>query len=387
MNRLQQRLFLMSYVLLLISCSKNESKESLPPISAPVANPIKEVIIDWDEYIGRFQASERVEIRSRISGYIDRVSFQDGQNVRKGETLFIIDPRPLQIAVQQAEADLLEKQAQQLRAQSDYQRVASIKDTRAVSQEEVEQRKQVSLAADAQVAATRASLNLAKLQLSYSNITAPISGRVSEDFVNAGNYITGGSANSDLLTTIVKLDPMFFYFEGSEADFLKYNRLDRAGKRQSSRTEKNPVMVRLLDEKSFNRRGVMNFVDNEIDRNTGTIIGRAVFENPDTELESGMFGRLRLLGDGEVEVIMIPDVAVMASQSQKIAYVVIEGNKVQARPITVGELYNNKFRIISEGLSTEDQVVVGNLLKIRPGMTVTPELREIQFELDSTTLL
>lgn len=366
---------------------KSEQISGPPALMAPVAHPIQETIVDWDEYIGRFEASERVEVRSRISGYIQKVLFEDGQNVKVGQTLFIIDQRPLRIELQQAEADLLEAQSQQLRAQSDYERVAAIEDTRAVSQEEVEQRRQIAKAADAQVKAAEAQVNLAKLQLDYSVIKAPISGRISEDFVNAGNYIIGGAANSTLLTTIVQLDPIFFYFEGSEADFLKYSRLNKTGQRKSSRTEHNPVMVKLLDENRYTRRGYMNFVDNELDRSTGTIRGRAVFENANDELESGMFGRLRLLGDGEIESILMLDEAISTNQSQKVVYVVGKDNKVQIRPITIGELYNDKFRVVKEGLGTDDQVVIGNLLKIRPGMAVNPELREIIFELDSTTIL
>ncbi|MEM7548592.1 MAG: efflux RND transporter periplasmic adaptor subunit [Bacteroidota bacterium] len=381
-------IFLLS-IIAVIHSSCGKKVETGPPsnLPVPVANPLKETIVDWDEFIGRFEASERVEIRSRVSGYIDEIRFEDGQNVEEGQVLFVIDQRPFRLAVKQAEADLLQAESQKLRAESDYQRVASITDTRAVSREEVEQRQQSARVAQAQYESARARLDLARLELNYTEVKAPISGRVSEDFVNAGNFISGGSANSTLLTTIVKLDPIFFYFEGSEADFLRYQQLARTGVRKSSRTEPNPVMAKLLNETSYVRRGKMNFVDNELDENTGTIQARAVFENSEQELESGMFGRVRLLGEGEIETILIPDDVISTNQSRKVVYVLSDSNSVSIRPVEIGELYNEKYRIVKSGLSESDRVIIGNLLKVRPGMKVEPELREIEFEIDSTTIL
>ncbi|MEM8906648.1 MAG: efflux RND transporter periplasmic adaptor subunit [Bacteroidota bacterium] len=351
-----------------------EQTETPPPpkLNVEVAKPILKEIIEWDEYTGRFEATERVEVRARVSGYVEAVKFRDGQMVRKGQPLFVIDQRPFQISLQQNKAGLERAKAEFRQAQSNFNRVKSLKDSRAISQEEYDQREQLMVAAEAGVAAAEAQVSRAELDLEFTTVLAPISGRVSRDLVNPGNLITGGDANGTLLTTIVSLDPIHFYFEGSEADLLKYIRLDRTGSRKGSREQANPVLARLLDEEEYVHEGKMDFVDNEVDFGTGTIQGRAIFKNPDYVIESGMFGRARLLGSGKYEAILIPDQIIGTDQSKKFVYVLDENNKIAMRNVELGPLHEQSLRIVRKGLQANDQIVLNNIQKIFPGMEINP---------------
>ncbi|RNL85610.1 efflux RND transporter periplasmic adaptor subunit [Sinomicrobium pectinilyticum] len=355
-----------------VSCSDGNAAEQGPQaLPAPYVHPAVHKITDWSEYIGRFEASERVEIRSRVNGYIQSVNFRDGDMVEKGQTLFIIDQRPYYVALKQAEAEKLQAEADLRRMQSDYDRIASVQDSRAVSAEEVEQRKQIAKSAEARLMAANARLAQARLDLSYTEIKAPISGKISEDFVNSGNYITGGASSATLLTTILAVNPIHFYFEGNENDFLKFH--TSPGSDGNTSSIKKPVVVKLSGEGEYSREGYMDFVDNEIRRNTGTIRGRAVFENPDMQLESGMFGRLRLLEETKTDAILIPEAAISSNQSQKIVYTIGADSTVQVKPVRIGKLYGEKYRIVVGGLTEEDRIITGNLLKVRPGMKVAPK--------------
>lgn len=355
------------------SCSDSKAAEhgGNALMATPFVHPVQNSVDDWDEYIGRFAASERVEVRSRVNGYIESVNFKDGDIVKKGEVLFVIDQRPFYIELKQAEAEKLRAEADLNRTTSDYNRIESVKDSRAVSLEEVEQRKQIAKSSEAQLMAANARLEQAKLNLSYTEIKAPISGKISDDFIDAGNYVTGGVANATPLTTIVKINPIHFYFEGSENDFVNYN--------SNSNT---PVAVKLSTEGEYSRAGVLDFVDNEVNRNTGTIRGRAVFDNEDLKIESGMFGRLRLM-KGNSSAILIPEEAISTNQSNKVVYVIAEDSTVHAKPIKLGKLFKMKYRIVKEGLTLDDKIVTGNLLKIRPGMKVAPS--EDNFKIQQNT--
>lgn len=362
------------------SCMDSNASEEKPvALATPYILPSTQKITDWNEYIGRFEASERVEIKSRVNGYVESVNFKDGDFVEKGQVLFVIDQRPFYAALKQAEAEKLQAEADLQRTKSDYNRVASVQDTRAVSEEEVEQRKQIARSSEARLMAANARLTQAQLDLGYTEVKAPMSGKISEKYIDVGNYISGGSANATLLTTILKVDPIYFYFDASESDFFK----DQESGKTSSSTKKE-VLVKLTNETSFNQKGVMDFVDNEIHQTTGTIRGRAIFNNKDMELESGMFGRARLMGN-EAEVLLIPEEVVTTNQSQKVVYVVGEDNTVQIKPIQIGKLYNQKYRIVLNGLSTGDKVISGNLLKVRPGAKISPEQKAFVVEPDTTT--
>ena len=367
-------ILLISSLILLNACTPSKASEQNTNL-LPVAyiHPVKENLKDWEDYIGRFEASERVDIQSKVSGYIHDVRFKDGDVVSKGQVLFVIDQRPFYIALKQAEAQKLEAEANLSRTQSDYTRISSIQDTRAVSSEEVEQRQQIAKSAEARLMAANANLSQAQLDLSYTEIKAPISGIISEEFVDKGNFVTGGSSGSTVLTTILTINPIHFYFEGDEHG---HSNIRKNGSAQ-------PVLVKLSDDADFSREGVLDFIDNQVDRSTGTVRERAVFENKELTLQSGMFGRIRLFKEKQ-ETILIPDEAIGSNQSQKIVYTIDENNSIGIKPVQLGKLYNQKYRIVLSGLTIEDKIVVGNLLKIRPGMVVSPKKDSFTFSNDST---
>ncbi|AXG68869.1 multidrug resistance protein MdtA [Kordia sp. SMS9] len=353
--------------------TKAETTEVIPPaLAVEVSTPVVDNITEWDEYTGRFEASNRVEVRARVSGYIEKVSFKDGQHVNKGDVLFTIDQRPYKIALAQAKATLAQSKSLLKTAEDNFNRVQSLKASGAVSMEEYDRRSQAVAGAKAAVQLAQATVDNARLNLNFTNVKAPISGRVSRDMVNEGNLIDGGSANSTLLTTVVATSPIHFYFNGSEADFLKYARLARNGERGSSRSTANPVFLQLQDENDFAHEGAMDFVDNEIDRSTGTIEGRAVLDNKDGFIEPGMFGKARLLGSAEHEAIMIPDEIIGTNQSVRYVYVLGADNKIMTKNVTLGPLHTNGLRIIRNGLTAEDKLITNNIQKIRPGVVVRP---------------
>lgn len=363
-------------IVILSAFDKKEEKEIAQnePQGLPVevSNPVFEKITEWDEYTGRFEASNRVEVRARVSGYIESVSFKDGQSVTKGDILFTIDQRPFKIALNQARASYGQAQARLTIAQDNYNRVQSLRESGAVSAEEYDSRKQALAGAKASLQLAQSSVDNAKLNLEFTKVKAPISGRVSRDMVNQGNLIDGGSSNSTLLTTIVSTSPIHFYFRGSESDYLKYSRLAQNGERGSSRSTANPVFLKLQDEDEYKHEAVMDFVDNEIDRSTGTIEGRATLENKDGLIEPGMFGKARLLGSAEHEAILIPDEIIGTNQSVRFVYVVGENNTVAVKNIELGPLHTNGLRIVRNGLTPEDVLITNNIQKIRPGVAVSP---------------
>ena len=352
--------------------SENTTATTVQAMSVEVATPIFEKITEWDEYTGRFEASNRVEVRARVSGFLERVNFIDGQIVKKGDVLFVIDARPFKIALDEANANYAQAQASLKTAQDNFDRVESLRESGAVSIEEYDRRKQALAFAQASIQMSQAKVDNARLNLEFTKITAPISGLVGRDIVNKGNLIDGGSSNSTLLTTIVATSPINFYFTGSESDYLKYVRLARSGKRVSARSEGIPVFIKLQDEDEYLHEAKMDFVDNEIDNNTGTIESRAVLENKDHLLEPGMFGKARLLGSAEYEAIMIPDEIIGTNQSIRFVYVLGSDNTVTSKNVTLGPLHSNGLRIIKKGLSPDDKLITNNIQKIRPGIAITP---------------
>ncbi len=348
----------------------DQQQNGLPVVA--MSAPKKQLLTEWDEYTGRFVATERVEIRSRVSGYLAEIRFQDGQNVAQGDTLFIIDQRPFKIALERAEADYD-------LASKELERTRGLRASGSVSQQEFDRRTQ-------EFRRAKASLDEAKLNLEFSEVKSPVSGRVSRNRVDSGNLITGGDLNATLLTTVVAEDPIHFYFEASEQELLKYIRLDQEGKRQNSRKDSKEVWVKLQDEKEFTHKGRMDFVDNEVDRATGSIQGRAVFDNPNDILLPGLFGRLRIAGSGEYEALLIPEEAIATNQNQKIVFTLDKDNTVTPRPVVLGPLYDGTWRIVRSGLSEQDQIVWNGLARIRPGIKVTPQpLQQTQAEAPATT--
>ncbi len=366
-----------------VDTKEAESQPTAMPVET--AFPIYEKITEWDEYTGRFEASNRVEVRARVSGFLESVNFTDGQHVKKGQTLFVIDKRPFKIALDEANANYAQIVASLKTAQDNFDRVEELRESGAVSKEEYDRRKQVLVHAHASINLAQAKVDNAKLNLEFTEVKAPISGLVSRDKINAGNLIDGGNSNATLLTTIVATSPIHFYFSGSESDYLKYVRLARNGKRGEVRKEGIPVFIQLLDEKEFVHEAKMDFVDNEIDNNSGTIESRAVLENKDHLLEPGMFGKARLLGSAEHEALMIPDEIIGTNQSLRFVYVVDKDNKVISKTVTLGPLHANGLRIVRDGLLPEDKVIVNNIQKIRPGMVVNPTQAAIEEETNNLT--
>src|SRR5262249_26128931 len=281
------------------------------PVTVTVSTPVARKVVQWDEYAGRFEASERVAVRPRVSGYIDKVHFTDGADVKQGDLLFTIDRRPFEIAVQAARADLARAQAQVTLGAVDYQRAQDLVRSATTSARELDQRKANLDTAQAQVMAAQAALHNAELNLEWTLVRAPISGRVSDRRVDAGNLITNGQDGANVLTTIVKLDPIYFVFEGSEADYIRYQRLNLEGQHLSSRGAPNAVRIQLADKSGWPHAGRMNFVDNEVNARSGTIRGRAILDNHDLFLSPGTFGQLQLY-KGTIEALLIPDEAIVS---------------------------------------------------------------------------
>jgi membrane fusion protein, multidrug efflux system len=347
-----------------------------PPV-VTVATPLARQVVQWDEYTGRFEASERVAVRPRVSGYIDKVHFADGADVKQGDLLFTIDRRPFEIAVDSARADLARARAQVTLGQVDYQRAQDLVRSATTSVRDLDQRKANLDTAQAQVMSAQAALRNAELNLEWTEVRAPISGRVSDRRVDQGNLVTGGQDGANLLTTIVKIDPIYFVFEGSEADYIRYTRLNQEGQRPSSRSVANPVRIQLADETGWPHTGRMDFVDNEVNARSGTIRGRAILDNHDLFFSPGTFGRLQLYG-GTVDALLVPDEAIVSDQARKVVFTVGPDNKIISKPVTIGG-FALGLRVITAGLYASDRVVVDGLANpfVRPGAVVSPQAGEI----------
>ncbi|AXP82148.1 Multidrug resistance protein MdtA precursor [Mariniflexile rhizosphaerae] len=365
-------------VIIVTAAFAANNKEDKAPASTvqampvEVAIPVFEKITEWDEYTGRFEASNKVEVRARVSGFLESVNFVDGQMVKKGDVLFTIDDRPFRIALDQANADFGQAKASLKTALDNFDRVETLRESGAISTEEYDRRKQALEFAKASIQLSQSRVDNAQLNLEFTRVTAPITGLVSRDMVNEGNLIDGGTSNSTLLTTIVTTSPIDFYFTASESDYLRYARLARAGERGSVRTSGIPVIIKLQDEEAFVHEAKMDFVDNVIDRSTGTIESRAVLENKDHLLEPGMFGKARIMGSAEHEAIMIPDNIIGTNQSIRFVYVLGEDNVVTTKNVILGPLHSNGLRIIRDGITQYDKLITNNIQKISPGIAVTP---------------
>lgn len=363
------RRIIASIALAALTCSAH-AEDAAPLVT--VATPVTANIAEWDEYTGRFVAKQRVEVRARVSGYLDSVHFHEGQSVTAGQLMFVIDPRPFEAEVERTRAELERVETTLKVANLEFERSERLESSRAMSREKMEERRAIRDAARAGVAAARAQLRAAELDLSFTEVRAPMSGRASDIRIDVGNLISGGTSDSTVLTTIIMLDPIELEFEGSESEFLRYTRLDTAGTRQSSRDSPNPVEARLIDEQDWVHKGVMTFVDNEIDLLTGTMRGRATLPNPDHVLLPGMFARLRLFASGEHPAILIPDAAIMADQATKLVLVVNSDDIVEPAPVILGPLVYG-LRVVRSGLTGSERIVVNGLLRAQPGRKVTPQ--------------
>jgi membrane fusion protein, multidrug efflux system len=362
---------------LLTGCDDKPAASSGPGLPAvTVSRPVQQKITEWDEYTGRFVAVKTVEIRARVSGFIDSIHFKDGQIVKQGDLLFIIDPRPYRLAVEQATADRDRTRAKLAIASSDVERATPLLRSQSVTEREFDTRKSTQEDASAAVMSADAALKQAQLNLEWTEVRAPIAGRISDRRVDAGNLIAGGQSGATLLTSIVSIDPIHFVFDGSEADFIHYLRLAAAGERPSSRDVQNPVAVRLADESDYKHLGRMDFVDNVVNAKTGTIRGRAIFDNKDGLLTPGFFGRVRLFG-GEHDALLLPDSAIASDQSNKIVFTVATDDTVGVKRVELGPLVHG-LRVIRSGLNAGDRVVIEGLARARPGQKVKAEDGKIE---------
>jgi len=346
-----------------------------PPAAVTVTQPLEREVTDWDEYPGRMEAAEMVEIKARVSGYLQSINFKDGAEVAKGDLLFVIDPRPYQAALDMANAALLQAQTHLELTSNDLARAERMLQSHAISEEETDTRRSAHRMAAAEVTSAQASVETAELNLGYSRITAPISGRIGRRLMTEGNLVNGDQGQSSLLATIMSLDPIYCYFEADERSALKYQKLAREGKSENMRDGKIECDIGLANEPGFPHRGVLDFVDNQVDPAMGTLRLRGVFANADRVLQPGFFARARVPGSAQYRALLIPDQAVGADQDLKYVLTVDEGggsNKVQFHPVTLGPLVEG-LRVVRTGLASNDWVAVNGLMGLRPGMTVTPQ--------------
>jgi RND family efflux transporter MFP subunit len=353
---------------LLAAACGEQTPPAPPPPAVTVATVREREVQEWDEFTGRIEATDNIEIRPRVSGYIQEVRFTEGKDVKKGDVLFVIDQRPYRAEVKRAEAELAQARTQVELWRSDVQRATSLLESRAISQEEYDTRVATMRGGEASIQAAQAALDLAKLNLDFTEVTSPIDGRAGQALVRTGNLV---SASETLLTTVVAIDPVYVYFEGDENIYLKYDSLARMGTRPSSRDVRNPIRMGLANEQGYPHVGYMDFVDNQLNPETGTIRGRAVFENKDRRFTPGLFARLQLLGSGTYRATLMPDSAVGTDQDRKFALVVTPDNHVEYRSITLGPMIEG-LRVVKQGLKDGEKIVVSGLQRVRPGMTVAP---------------
>lgn len=338
-----------------------------PPPEVSVANVLAKQVRQWDEFTGRVAAVESVELRPRVSGYVQQVAYEEGQEVSKGDLLFVIDPRPYRAALDRAQANLERARSEARLAQAQDVRAQALIEAQAISREEFETRKATTSGANAAVRAAEAAVAAAQLDLQFTQVRSPINGRAGRAAVTEGNL---AQADSTLLTTVVSQDPVYVYFESDEQSFLRYAELARKGERDDT---KNPVRVGLASESGYPHEGTVDFVDNQVDSRTGTIRARAVLKNPDRLFTPGLFARVQLQGSGEFKAMLIDDKAVLTDQDRKYVYVLGPKNAAVRKDIVLGRSIDG-LRVVESGLTPADKVIVHGVQKVFfPGMPVSPK--------------
>src|SRR5664280_423662 len=353
-----------AFATLVASCGEAQKPAVPPPPAVSVAAPVKRTVSDFDEYVGRFTAVNSVEVRARVSGYLEGVHFKDGQIVKQGDLLFTIDKRPFQNTLEQARANLAQAKSNLTFTEADYTRGQQLVRDKTITDQTFEQRSQAYRNAQASVSNNEAAVRQAELDIEFTELRAPVNGRIGDRRVSPGNLVTGGTAgNTTLLATIVSTDPIYFEFTFDEASFLRYERMSKTGNDIASRSAGVQVA----------HNGDMDFVDNAIDRSTGTIRGRAVFANPNNIFTPGMFARVRVPGSPSYEALLVPDAAIGTEQARKFVLTVNADNTVVPKYVTLGQTTTDNLRVIKNGLSPDDRVIVNGLLRARPGQKVTPQ--------------
>ncbi len=353
----------------LAGCGSQAEPAAPPPPTVSVAPVLLREVSQWDEYSGRVEAVESVELRPRVSGYIERVDYVEGQEVKRGDVLFTIDARSYRAELERAQAQLARARSLAAQGRSEVERARVLSAQNAMSTELYEQRRAAAAVAEADAAAAQAAVEAARLNLEWTKVRAPIDGRAGRAQVTAGNLVVAGDATG-VLTTLVSLDRAHVHFDADEKAFLRYARMARDGKRPSERDGGVPVQVALLDEQGFPHEGVVDFLDNRVDRGTGTIRARAVLDNRERLFTPGLFARVRLLGSGSFPALLIDETAVLTDQDRKYVYVLAEDGTAQRRDVRLGRSADG-LRIVEDGLAAGDQVIVGGLQKVfMPGMPV-----------------
>jgi RND family efflux transporter MFP subunit len=353
-------------VLAAASCGKKPEPEAPPTVL--VSAPLQMNLIDWDDYVGQFVAVDSVDVRPRVSGYLQSIGFKDGDIVNKGQVLFVIDPRPYQATLDQAKGQEAHAVAAAQNARTEAIRGQSLLSAKAISAQAYDALVATDRQAAADLLTAQANVRTAALNLGFTRVIAPLAGRVSDRRIAPGNLVT---ADTTILTNIVNLNPIRFAFTGSEALYLKYQRENASGARVSSRVAATPVQIRLQDEPTYRWNGRMDFVDNSLDTSSGTIRGRAVVDNPNYFLTPGMFGHMRLMGSGVYKGLLVPDQAVSTDQGRQVAFVLDKNDTVVQRVVDPGPLYDG-LRVIRSGIGPGDRVVIDGIQRAKPGAKVTP---------------
>jgi RND family efflux transporter MFP subunit len=343
---------------------------AMPPPAVTISQPVERAVIDYDEYTGRTAAVKEVEVRARVSGYLIKQNFKEGSDVQKGDLLFLIDPRPFQTVLDAAIGQVAQWEAKRARAEADVARNQRLLPKGAASQKDLDNAVADLGEARAAIQSGQAAVQRAALDLEFTKVTAPISGRISRTFITEGNLV---NADATVLTTIVSLQPMYAYFDVDERSMLRYQQLARAANHQNSRATRLPVSLTLADEEGSPQPGILDFVDNRVDSTTGTIRMRGVFQNTNRILTPGLFVRLRVPGSDTYPALLVADRAISTDQGQKHVWVVNEQNVVEYRLVSIGAIQNDGLRVVKTGLKSGEWLVVNGLQRVRPGVTVVPQ--------------
>ena len=374
-------------LLVLAVCGCNPAAQQAPSASPPpqvtVSHPLAKEIVDYDEFTARVGAVDSVDIRARVTGYLQTVNFKDGAEVKKGDLLFVIDPRPYQAVLDSAQSALDRTKTQVDLATNDNKRALELFQSKAISAEEMDTRSKNLATAQSAEKIAEAEVETARLNLEYTNIVAPIDGKVSRALVTEGNLVNANGNESTLLTTLVSVDPVYAYCDVDEATVVKYQNLDKQGLRQDGQKGAIPCELAVGGETAFTHRGVVDFVDNQINPQTGTLSVRGVFPNGDRTLIPGEFARVRVAGSGKYTGMLVPDYAVGVDQDKKIVYVVQPDHTVQARQVETGQLVDG-LRVVRSGLTADDLVVLDRLQIIHPGAVVAPKEEPIEVPAEPT---
>jgi RND family efflux transporter MFP subunit len=360
-------------VLLTAACSSKPPAPPPPP-TVSVAPVLQRDVPESDEFSGRLEAVDHVEIRPRVSGYIRRVTFTEGREVRKGEVLFEIDPRPYQADLDRARAQLEQARTAADLAQREVARAAKLVNVQAISREEFDSRTSAQANSVAAVRAAEAAVETARLNLEWTKVRSPIAGRVSRAEVTEGNLVQAGPPDATLLTTVVSLDSMYLYFDSDEQTYLRYSAKAAAAGAHGWREARLPVYLGLANETGFPHEGRLDFIDNRIDPASGTIRTRAIFSNRDRRFTPGLFARVRLVSSESAPALLVRDAAIGTDQDRKFVLLLTKGDSLAYRPVEIGRLADGGLRVVRSGLAPGDRVVVNGLMRVRPGIKVTPKV-------------